>query len=162
MSNTRTLGFARAIPCSILALLFAGCADSPTAAASEEVRIAHTAAAARQPVLLDFEKCAVGPGAWEGDVAGAFTGDLRTELTDLRVTGSIWHVRFDWIITAGAHSFTADLSGILNTGTGRVVMNGTVVDGHLLGARVHEEGQLVNATDFCFAGTIRVMPATAH
>jgi hypothetical protein len=40
-------------------------------------------------------------------------------------------------------------------------MNGTVVDGFLQGAQVHEEGQLVNAATLRFEGTIRVMPATA-
>ena len=40
-------------------------------------------------------------------------------------------------------------------------MSGTVVDGFLLGARVHEEGLLVDAARLRFQGTIEVMPATA-
>ena len=70
-------------------------------------------------------------------------------------------VTFDWIITAGAESFTAHLSGVLNTQTGAVVMNGTVVDGFLRGAQVHEVGQLVNPAALGFEGTISVMPSTA-
>jgi hypothetical protein len=73
----------------------------------------------------------------------------------------IWHVTFDWRIEAGPSSFTARLSGILNTTTGAVVMDGTVVTGYLLGARVHEEGQLIDPTDLEFAGSIRIEPATA-
>ena len=114
------------------------------------------------PVLLHFEKSAIGPGIWEGSVSGDVTGNLRTELTSLRIAGPIWHVTFDWIIDAGDHSFTARLKGTLNTLTGRVVMNGTVVDGWLLGAQVHEEGQLIDPSTFRFQGTIQVMPATAE
>jgi hypothetical protein len=40
-------------------------------------------------------------------------------------------------------------------------MNGTVVDGFLQGAQVHEEGQLVNPGTLAFEGTIQVMPSTA-
>ena len=64
-------------------------------------------------------------------------------------------------IDAGAESFTAHLSGVLNNVTGSVVMDGTVVDGFLEGAQVHEQGHLVNAETLRFEGTIRVMPATA-
>jgi tetratricopeptide (TPR) repeat protein len=73
------------------------------------------------------------------------------------------HVEFDWIIDADddAYDFTARLSGILNTRTGSVVMNGAVVEGWLLGARVHEEGQLVDPATLGFEGSIRLMPATA-
>ena len=61
----------------------------------------------------------------------------------------------------GGESFTAHLSGVLNNVTGAVIMNGTVVDGFLQGAQVHEEGQLVDAATLRFEGTIQVMPATA-
>ena len=94
-------------------------------------------------------------------VAGDVTGDLRTELTALQITGPIWHVEFNWIIDAGQYSFTAHLKGTLNTLTGQVVMNGTVVDGWLLGAQVHEEGQLVDPNTLRFQGTIQIMPATS-
>jgi hypothetical protein len=130
------------------------------------VGLSHAApAGASAPLTLTFEKTAVAPGVWEGTVSGDVDGHLTTALT--ACTGptpcseQIWHVEFDWIITAGAESFTAQLSGILNTQTGQVVMNGTVVEGFLRGAQVHEEGQLVNAATLAFEGTIRVMPSTA-
>lgn len=113
------------------------------------------------PVYLSFDKILVSQGVWEGSVAGDVTGDLMTELTALQITGPIWHVEFNWIIDAGEHSFTAHLKGTLNTLTGQVIMNGTVVDGWLLGAQVHEEGQLVDPNTLQFQGTIRVMPATS-
>jgi hypothetical protein len=113
------------------------------------------------PVELTFDKSLVASGVWHGTVGGDIAGDLETRLTDLRVSGPIWHVRFEWEITAADRSFIADLRGTLNTDTGAVVMNGTVVHGFLLGARVHEEGQLVDAATLRFQGTIQVMPATA-
>jgi hypothetical protein len=122
-------------------------------------------ASATEPLRLTFEKQAVAAGLWEGTVVGDVDGDLTTVLTGCTgpspCSGQIWHVEFDWIIDAGAKSFTARLSGILNTQTGNVVMTGSVVDGYLQGARVDEQGQLVDAATLRFEGTIRVMPATA-
>ncbi len=122
-------------------------------------------AGATAPLRLTFEKEAVAVGVWEGSVSGDVNGDLTTVLTACNgpnpCSGPIWHVEFDWIIDAGAESFTAHLSGVLNNETGAVTMDGTVVDGFLQGAQVHEEGQLVNAATLRFEGSIRVMPATA-
>jgi hypothetical protein len=122
-------------------------------------------AGASAPLNLTFEKESVGEGAWAGTVSGDISGDLKSFLTACTgpkaCSGRIWHVEFDWVIDAGAESFTAHLSGVLNTVTGKVVMNGTVVEGFLEGARVHEAGQLVDAETLGFEGTIRIMPATA-
>ena len=124
---------------------------------------ASSASAESAPVRLSFDKSIVDPtaGVWEGATAGDVAGALRTELRGLQVTGPIWHVSFDWIVTAGPQSFTARLSGVLNTATGAVVMNGTVIDGWLEGAQVHETGQLVDPAVLRFQGSIRLMPATA-
>jgi hypothetical protein len=124
---------------------------------------ASTAAAESAPARLTFDKSIVDPadGVWEGTTAGDVAGALRTELRGLQVTGPIWHVTFDWIVNAGPQSFTARLAGTLNTTTGAVVMNGTVIDGWLEGAQVHETGQLVDAATLRFQGSIRLMPATA-
>lgn len=122
-------------------------------------------AGAAAPLGLTFEKKAVAVGVWEGSVSGDVDGDLTTVLTGCTgpnpCSGEIWHVEFDWIIDAGAESFTAHLSGVLNNVTGAVIMNGTVVDGFLQGAQVHEEGQLVDAATLAFEGSIQVMPSTA-
>jgi hypothetical protein len=160
MSHERTIN--RAIPTvlAILAVALGTCADVPAAGAPGVARLS-AAAPVTQPVRLTFTKCAIAPGVWEGTVSGDINGDLRTELTDLHVTGSIWQVRFDWIIDAGPESFVADLSGILNTGSGAVVMNGSVVSGYLPGAQVYEEGQLIDAENLCFEGSIRIMPSSA-
>jgi hypothetical protein len=122
---------------------------------------AQQAGAASAPVQLTFDKSAISAGFWQGTVAGDLSGSLTTVLTELRVAGPVWHVRFDWIVDAGGSSFVADLRGTLNTETGAVVMNGTVVDGFLEGAQVHEKGRLVDPATLRFQGSIRLMPATA-
>jgi opacity protein-like surface antigen len=115
------------------------------------------------PVRIAFDKSISDPAAfvWSGAVSGDVSGGLTTRLTGLTVTGPIWHVRFDWIIDAGERSFVADLTGTLNTDTGQVVMDGTVVEGWLSGAQVHEEGRLVDPTTLRFVGEILVLPASA-
>lgn len=121
---------------------------------------------ASSPVYLTFDKSGGGGGVWNGTVSGDIQGHLTTTLTDLRVSGPVWHVVFTWDIddTAledGDQSFVATLHGTLNTKTGAVVMNGTVTDGYLLGAQVHEEGQLIDPATLRFQGAIQIMPETA-
>lgn len=123
--------------------------------------LAPSAALAKSPVYLTFDKSASGPGTWQGTVSGDIAGDLTTVLRDVRVSGSVWQVEFDWIVSAGSQSFTARLDGVLNTKTGAVVMNGRVIEGYLQGATVHEEGQLVDASTLRFVGSIRIMPDSA-
>jgi hypothetical protein len=130
-------------------------------AASLAAISAAPAAASSEPLRLSFDKSSVGPGLWQGTVDGDISGSLTTVLTDVRIAGPVWHVQFDWTISAGGSSFVAALSGTLNTETGAVVMNGTVVEGFLTGAQVHEEGQLVDAAALRFRGSIQLMPATA-
>ena len=122
---------------------------------------AAPAASASDPVRLSFDKSAVSAGVWSGTVSGDVSGGLMTVLTAIEPSGPIARVEFDWIVSAGAQSFTAHLYGTLNTSTGAVVMNGTVVDGWLEGAQVHEAGQLIDVSSLRFQGEIRVMPATA-
>jgi hypothetical protein len=131
------------------------------AVASLNAAAAPQAGASSAPVQLTFDKSAVSAGVWQGTVAGDLSGGLTTVLTELRIAGPVGHVRFDWIVDAGGSSFVADLRGTLNTETGAVVMNGTVVEGFLEGAQVHEEGQLVDPAALRFRGTIRLMPASA-
>lgn len=121
---------------------------------------APAATASSAPVRLTFEKVNQFDGTWKGSVAGDIEGGLTTRILSLREAGPIWHVTFDWIVDAGDKSFTARLNGTVNTETGRVVMNGRVVEGYLLGARVAERGQLINANGDA-VGTIRLMPASA-
>ena len=111
------------------------------------------------PLIWSFDKCAVADGAWQGTAQGP-TGSpelLETRLTGLRQSDSVLHVDFDWQV---GEAYLAQLTGTLNLKTGAVVMNGQVAEGQYAGSRVHEEGQLYDAENSCFAGTIQVLPAT--
>lgn len=117
------------------------------------------------PVNLTFAKVATDPaGIWQGTVGGDITGQLETRLLSKTESGPVWHVSFDWIVTADdpAQSFTARLKGTLHTTTGKVVMNGQVTEGWLEGAQVHEEGQLTNPETLAFEGKIRIMAGSAN
>ena len=126
--------------------------------------LASSAAASNAPLNVTFDKHVVDPAAFvfQGTTGGDVPGALTSKLVSIEAsTGPILHLTFDWIVSAGAKSFTARTSGIWNTKTGSVVMNGTVIDGYLLGAHVHEQGQLLDPTTLHFAGSLRLMPGTA-
>jgi hypothetical protein len=120
------------------------------------------AAEASTPVNLSFAQADPdGDFIWHGTVSGDISGSLETRLLSISQAGKILHVEFDWIVDAGEQSFTARLKGTLDSETGTVTMNGTVIEGYLAGAQVHEQGQLVNPATSGFEGTIRLMPASA-
>lgn len=116
----------------------------------------------QSPIQLQFDKQGGAGGIWNGTVSGDVEGSLTTQLLSLEPAGPILKVRFAWIVSAGAQSFTAVLDGTLNTLTGQVEMDGRVVNGRLAGAQVHEEGQLVDPQLGRFQGTITIFPATAN
>jgi hypothetical protein len=125
-----------------------------------------SASASSAPVQVDFVKHVVDPGnlVFEGSMSGAVNGSMTSRLVSLNgVSGPNYHITFDWIVSAGAQSFTARTTGTWNTLTGRVGMNGKVTSsGYLSGARVHEEGHLVDPSSLTFAGFLRLLPATAE
>ena len=82
---------------------------------------------------------------------------LQTQLTGSRQAGGVLQVEFDWHVGT---AYLAQLSGVLNLETGAVVIDGCVTEGQFVGSQVHEEGQLYDPADSCFAGTIQVMPAS--
>jgi hypothetical protein len=118
-----------------------------------------TASTSSAPLIWTFDKCATGPGVWQGIAHGPGNTEepLETQLTSLRQTGDVLHVDFNWYV---GETYLAQLSGTLNVTTGAVVMNGQVAEGSYVASQVHEEGQLYDPTRSCFAGTIQVMPAT--
>jgi len=125
--------------------------------------VSQAQAAESEPVYLTFAKSDPdGNYVWNGTVSGDVNGELETVLLGFSASGKILNVEFDWIVGAGDYSFTARMKGILDTESGKVVMNGTVIDGWLKGAQVHEEGQMVDPGTSGFAGTIRIMPASAN
>lgn len=144
--NTKRVVFLILLSVMMSTLLFVGSAAADNSA----------------PLYLSFEKADPdGNYIWNGAVSGDVSGDLETRLLSARQTERILHVEFDWIVDAGPQSFTARLKGILDLQTGSVTMNGTIIEGYLAGAQVHEEGQMVDAANSGFVGTIRITPATA-
>lgn len=113
------------------------------------------------PIQLQFDKQGGANGIWNGIVSGDVQGSLTTQLLSVEPAGPVLKVRFAWIVDAGNQSFTSVLDGTLNTLTGQVEMDGTIVEGWLVGAQVHEEGQMVDPATGRFQGTIMIFPATA-
>jgi hypothetical protein len=130
-------------------------------AAAIPLALAQPAAASPDsaPLTWTFDKCSVGPGVWQGTAQGpAGTSEsLETHLTSARQTDGVLHVDFDWHV---GDTYLAQLTGTLNLKTGAVVMNGQVAEGSYVGSQVHEEGQLYDPINSCFAGTIQVIPAS--
>jgi len=140
----------------LLLILVAGCAFA--------VATAPTATASNAPLRVNFIKHVVDPTnlVFEGTVSGAVDGSLVSKLVTLNgIDGPNYNITFDWIVSAGAESFTARTTGNWNIDTGQVVMNGTVIAGYLNGAQVHEQGHLVDPTTLTFEGVLQLMPATA-
>ncbi len=135
-----------------------------TALAAFFVAIMASSATAARPVQVDFVKHAIDPVnfVFAGTVSGDVSGDLTSRLVSLEaVTGPVYHLTFDWTVSAGSESFTARTSGIWNTKTGNVVMNGCVIAGYLDGAQVHEQGQLIDPATLTFEGFLQLLPDTA-
>lgn len=89
MSSNRTFHIALPALAGFLVLALSGCADLPTGTLRGDAALSKAATAPNQPVRLEFAKCAIDEGVWAGTVTGDVEGDLRTELTELRVTGPI-------------------------------------------------------------------------
>ncbi len=110
---------------------------------------------ARDPVRLNFDKeLTNGLGYWEGPYWGEASGDVAVTLVGGPVTGVIWHVEFTWEVTGGV-DLTAVVSGVINTKTGHIALNGVVTDGDYSGAQVHVDAQL--EPDLGSHGVFRIM-----
>jgi hypothetical protein len=110
------------------------------------------------------ESAAANTAVFTGIVDGDVVGNLKSTRLDYRTVddGTIVLVTFKWEIRDtdlgdGDQSFTAVASGTLNNANGKVVMNGEVVDGYLLGAKFIEQGQLVDAATLRFRGSMKLV-----
>ena len=121
--------------------------------------IAGPVAAGNRPIVLEFEKAWAAPDYYVGTVAGG--GTIEMWLSDKSVIGNTQHFDATVSVSCASGAFTAFVSGEINFSTGRVVLNGTVTSGWMAGAQVQEESQLLDPDTGSFAGTIRIMPASA-
>jgi hypothetical protein len=118
-----------------------------------------TAEASDAAIVIPFEKHWVGPGHYVGTASDG--GTIEMQLSDSYVTGAVQHFTATLKLSVGGHSLTAILDGRFNNSTLGTVLNGVVVDGWLVGAQVHEEGQLVDFEPPTFVGTVQLMPGSA-
>lgn len=121
--------------------------------------VAAPAAAAKQPIILEFEKQWAGPDYYVGDIDGGGTIEMR--LSDNRIIGKTHHFSARVDVTFQGRSLSADVSGHYTFSTGKVVLSGTVTSGWLAGAQVLEESQLVDPATGSFIGTIQINPSSS-
>lgn len=117
------------------------------------------ASASNRAIVVSFEKHAVAPGQYVGTTDR--NGTIEMSVYDSRVEGNVQHFKATLELSRGGRHLEASLDGRFNFSTERVVLNGTVTDGWLEGAQVHEESRLTGTDPVSFAGTIRLMPGSA-
>lgn len=122
--------------------------------------ITGSALASNAATVVAFEKQWVGPGHYVGTAGD--DGTIEMFIYDSTFTGEVQHFTATVLLSFPDRSLTATLDGRFNFNTGRVVLNGRVVEGWLSGARVHEESQLVGFDPLTFVGTVQLMPGSAR
>jgi hypothetical protein len=141
---------------AILLLLLAALTASLTFAA-------RPATASNAATVITFEKRWIEPGHYLGTTGDGDAIEMR--VYDVSFAGNVQKFSATLQLTLGDRSLTAVLDGQFNFSTGRVVLNGAVVDGWLAGAQVYEESQYTGDDPETggptFAGTVRLMPGSA-
>lgn len=111
-------------------------------------------------------------GVVGGDVVGVFAGEVLgiTSIANDKIfpIEALYNIQD----ATGDHSFTAHIQGNENDTKGVVgatnVLNGTIIDGWLVGAQVHVKyesfacGEPNAFGGICYLGTIRIVPASAN
>ena len=101
------------------------------------------------PVHITFEKCLnFATGTWEGTVAGD-CGAGTVSYVDLPpfFGTTVQHFSGEYTVTTGECSFKAAVTGMLNSHTGLIVLNGVVTEGSHAGGQFHVRAQLIIGAD---------------
>jgi hypothetical protein len=162
-----------------LAIFSAACSGQPFSPTSLSGVAAVGAQASRGgPIEVTFTKWVTAfpamAGVTGGDVPGTFTGTVLSR--DPFDNGTIIQLEARYQVNGAdpAHSFVAHIEGSQNNPTQHAVLNGTVIEGWLVGAQVQATYDVivpaagtscvpaapVNRT--CFRGTIRILPGSAN
>ena len=125
--------------------------------------IPGSASASNAVIVIPFEKHFVGTvEECNRYVGSADGGTIEMLICDSWFTGDVQHFTATVLLDLGEdRSLTAILDGRFDFNTLKVVLNGSVVDGWLEGARVHEESQLVGFAPLTFEGIVKLMPGSA-
>ena len=106
-------------------------------------------------------------GVTGGDVPGTFAGEVlsRTPFDNGEIVQL--EARYEVIGNDAGHSFVALIQGKQNNQTQEAVLNGTIIEGWLAGARVHVTYDVIRpcpefGKTVCFTGVIRVMSGSAN
>lgn len=105
-------------------------------------------------------------GVAGGDVPGTFAATVlsRTAFDNGNIVQL--EARYEVIGDDAGHSFVALIEGTQNNQTQKAVLNGTIVEGWLVGAQVHVSFDVIRpcpefGKSVCFTGVVRVMPGSA-
>ena len=105
-------------------------------------------------------------GVAGGDVPGTFAATVlsRTAFDNGNIVQL--EARYQVIGDDSGHSFVALVEGTQNNQTQKAVLNGTVIEGWLVGARVHATFDVIRpcpefGKSACFTGVIRVLSGSA-
>jgi hypothetical protein len=127
--------------------------------------VAAPASASNAATVISFEKHWVGgpPSHYLGETSG--DGTIEMWVYDPSFVGNVQKFTAELRLSIGGRSLAAMLDGQFNFSTGRVVLNGVVIDGWLAGAQVHEQSQYTgddpDTGGPIFVGTVKLMPASA-
>ena len=124
---------------------------------------ARPATASNAPTVIAFEKRWIEPGHYLGTTSDG--GAIEMWVYGVSFPGNVQKFTATLQLSLGGRSLTAVLEGQFNFSTGKVVLNGVVVEGWLAGAQVHEESRYTGDDPETggptFAGTVKLMPGSA-
>jgi hypothetical protein len=121
---------------------------------------AAPASASSAPMVIQYAKTCDQTGHCAGSAGNG--GTIEMQVTSFRATGNAAQLSLTEWITVGNISFRAELSGSVSP-AGFIVLNGTVTEGSLAGAQIHQRSNLVgvDGTTTSWTGKLQLMPASA-
>ena len=163
-----------------LCILAAACSEAggptmPTASSSvTEATGAQVHATSSSPVEVSFVKWlhpTVGFPSFVGEAGGDGPGSFAATVLERTPfeNGNIvdLRARYEYLADDGQRSFVTVIEGKQNAQTQSAVLNGSIVEGWLAGARVHVTFDIIRpcpefGQSVCFRGIIRVLAGSAH
>ena len=134
------------------------------AATTCAVAIPASAGAASARAEIEFEKTfdpaatiANGAPTWRGTASGDAVGTVESKLLAFSETGTVSQLDAEWTVTAGQRSFKARVSGIYNSSSQIIVLNGVVTEGWMKGAQIHERGVRPDPNVSQYIGTLTLV-----